>query len=871
MKAGHRGTGALALAWAFFISGPSGAVAVEASPEAAAESGTTRRVVAGRPEYDKSWYFKLHFGEGYRKLWTSPFEAAVLDLRTYAGGLTPVRQVGSMQSIGLALKGADGRAYTFRTLDKDPTKILPPEWRDSFPAQIFQDQTTASHPGTAFIVPALAEAASVAHTNPAVVFMPDDPALGQFRETFGGKPGTVDEYPTPAGDGYPGFQGAQEILSTGELWERWRKGEGWIDTRAFLRARIFDLFLGDWDRHNGQWRWMKLPGHEGLVALPEDRDQAFANFSGAVMGLARSSQPKLVAWHDDYDNLDGLLVQGREVDDWLLTGLDRAAFEETAREMQGRLTDAVIEGAVHRLPPEWFAAGGTELIRDLKKRRDRLPQGAAGFYERLSRWVDVQGTDRDDVARLTREADGSAVLELSLAGEGGAPGTPYFRRLFLPKETKEVRLYLYGGSDRFVATGPRGGVTVRVAGGSGADRLDDSQSGGTHFYDVDAAEVAKGPGSKVTTREWTRVPAKKETPWMDAKDFGSLTPIQPLVWWEPDPGVVLSLGATRYGYAFRKQPYSSMQRVAIEYKTKRTAFGASYTGDFRWARPGFTSFVELYADGAKNYNFYGSGNETPKISDDFNEADQQVFYAFPSLVAYENRRRTFWFALGPEVKYAQNKAADDTLVATEQPYGFGDFGQVGAKLRLEMDTRGRVLLGMGTAGFAPGSKRSDTGLKAEIEGRVYPKAWDVDETFGVASGALTAYWQPASRLTLAARVGGEKLWGKHPWHESAFIGGSDSVRGYDRNRFAGDSSVYANGQLMIGLFNMNLILPMRVGVLGLADIGRVWVNGESSDKWHPSAGGGIFFRVLTTDLLFHGLVAHGDEGTRVYVNIGFGI
>jgi hypothetical protein len=125
MKAGHRGTGALALAWAFFISGPSGAVAVEASPEAAAESGTTRRVVAGRPEYDKSWYFKLHFGEGYRKLWTSPFEAAVLDLRTYAGGLTPVRQVGSMQSIGLALKGADGRAYTFRTLDKDPTKILP--------------------------------------------------------------------------------------------------------------------------------------------------------------------------------------------------------------------------------------------------------------------------------------------------------------------------------------------------------------------------------------------------------------------------------------------------------------------------------------------------------------------------------------------------------------------------------------------------------------------------------------------------------------------------------------------------------------------------------------------------------------------------
>ena len=862
-----------ALAWAIAIGAGAGAGAADMNAAADQElpGGATRRVVAGRPEYDKSWYFKRHFGEGYRTLWTTPFQAPVLDLGSYRGGLTPVREVGSMQSIGLALRGADGRSYTFRTLDKDPTRILPPEWRDSLPAMLFQDQTTASHPGTAFIVPSLAEAAGVPHTDPAVVFMPDDPALGEFRETFGGMPGTIDEYPTPAGPGHPGFHGALEILSTGELWERWKRGEARVDARALLRARIFDLFLGDWDRHNGQWRWMRLPGREGLVALPEDRDQAFANYSGAVMSLARTTQPKLVGWRDDYDNLDGLLVQGREVDDWLLTGLDRAAFEEAAREIQGRLGDAVIEGAVRRLPPEWFAASGARLVQDLRRRRDLLPRAAAGFYEKLSKWVDVQGTDRDDVARLSREADGSCVLELSRAGEDGAPAPPYFRRRFLPKETKEVRLYLYGGADRFVATGPRGGVTVRVAGGGGADRLDDSRSGGTRFYDTDSTEVVEGPSTRVTSREWTRVPQKKEVPWMESRDFGSLTPIQPLLWWEPDPGVVLSLGATRYAYGFRKQPYASMQRVAVEWKTKRSAFGASYTGDFRWGRPGFASFVETFADGARNYNFYGVGNESPRVDDAFNEADQEVFYAFPSLLAYENQRRTFWAAVGPEVKYARNKAAEDTLVATERPYGFGDFGQAGARLCLEMDSRGRALSGMGTAGLAPGSKRSDTGLKAQIEGRFYLKAWHVEETFGTASAALTGYWQPASRLTLAARVGGQKVWGRYPWHEAAFIGGSDTVRGYDRNRFSGDSSAYANAQLMVALFDVNLILPMRAGVLGLADVGRVWAQGESSGRWHPAAGGGIFLRVLTTDLVFHGLLAHGDEGNRVYVNIGLGI
>jgi hypothetical protein len=842
-----------------------GELPVGAGPE-------TRKVIAGRPEYDRSGYFKFHFGEGYRKLWTSPFDAPVLDLRTFAGGLTPVREVGSMQSIGLALTGADGRSYTFRTLDKDPKRILPEEWRDSFPATLFQDQTTAAHPGSPYMVPPLAEAAGVPHTWPVVVFMPDDPSLGTFREDFGGKPGTIDEYPTPGRGGSAGFQGAVEIIPTSELWTRWKKGEVKVDTAALLRARLFDLFIGDWDRHNGQWRWMKVPGRDGLVPLPEDRDQAFANFSGAVMKIAQSAQPRLVTWHDDYENLRGLMVQGREIDDWLLTSVPRTAFEEAARELQGKLTDAVIDEAVHRLPPEWFATGGEKLIRGLRQHRDLLPQAAGGFYERLARWVDVQGTDRDDVVTLTRDADGGALLELSLAGQDGAPDAPYFRRRFLPDETKEVRVYLYGGNDRFTATGPRGGVSVRVSGGTGTERFDDSQAGGTRFYDVDAGEVQKGPGTSVTTREWKRVPYKKETPWMDKQDFGSMTLLQPLLWWEPDPGIVLSMGATRYTYGYRKQPYASMQHVAVDYKTKRGAWRAAYTGDFRWARPGFATFVETYVDGADNYNFYGFGNESVIVSDEFNEADQRTFYAFPSLFAYENQRRTFWMALGPEAKFAKNRAADDTLIATEQPYGFGDFGQVGGRFRFELDTRGRFLAGMGPAGVAsPGSRRSSTWLEGELDARLYPKAWDVEETFGVFTGTLTGYWEPVPRLTLAARAGGQKNWGRYPWHESAFIGGSDSVRGYDRNRFAGDSSAYGNVQAMVDLFNLNLILPLRMGVLGLVDSGRVWVDGEASDKWHSSVGGGIYIRLITTDLVAHGLIAHGDEGTKVYANIGFGI
>jgi hypothetical protein len=838
-------------------------------PEARAEE--TKRVIAGRPQYDKGSSHRFTFGTGYRKEWTTPIDVPVLDLKTFGGGLTPTRQVGSMQSLGLALRGPDGKSYTFRTFDKDPTKILPEDWRGSVPAYLFQDQTTASHPGAALVVPVLAEAAGIPHTNPIAVYMPDDPALGEFRATFGGKPGMIDEYPLPASGDRPGYHGATEIIPTEELWKRWLAGEAIVDTHALLRCRVFDAFLGDWDRHHGQWRWMKLPGRDELVPLPEDRDQAFSNYSGVMLSMARRTVPRLIPWSDDYQNMDGLLYQGRETDDWLLIGQQREAFVETARELQKALGDEVIEAAMKRLPPEWHRIRGDALVRDLKKRRDLLVRGAEAFYEALARHVDVKGTNRDDVARLTREQDGSATLELSLAGKDGAPGRTYLRRRFSPKETREVRIFLYDGDDRFSSTGPKGGVTVRLSSGAGRDQLDDSKSGGVRFYDVETpSEVVRGPGTSASGRAWTPIYRFKDTPWINKQDFGSLTGVAPLLWWEPDPGIVLAAVATRVKYGFRKEPYKSMQSAMFEFKTKRGAFAASYAADVRWNAPGFATLVETSVDGAKNYNFYGFGNETTGEEDEFTEADQQLGELFTSMVAYENKRRTLFVALGPDMRYAKSRAAADTLIGTTQPYGFGDFGEIGVRARVQGDTRGRSLAA-GIAALSPGGKVDFTGLTFSADLRSYPKAWDVTETFTSAEASATGYWQATDDLVLSGRIGGQKVWGSYPWFESAFIGGSDTVRGYGRNRYAGDASAYANAQMNLGLFNLNLILPLRVGILGLADVGRVWVSGESSKKWHPAYGGGIFVRVLTTRIAFHGILAHSADGSHFYVNIGLGI
>ena len=334
-------------------------------------------MIAGRPEYDTSAFHNLFMGSGYRKMWTTPIDFPVLDLSTYAGGLAPVRQVGSMQSVGLAMKGKDGRSYTFRSCDKDPKRILPPEWADTAPAKLFQDSTTANHPGVAFIVPALAEAAGVLHTSPKYVFMPDDPALGEFRKTFGGSRGRsrssrcpgrrgrpVSTVPSrscrPASSGRsssPGRRASTTALSCarGSSTCGSRTGTATTSSGAGCGAARTIAFL----------------------PLPEDRDQAFSKFGGLLLQMARATHPKFMDWKDHYTNFEGWMTQGGEVDRWMLSSLGQDVFTDTAKDLVARLTDGVIDGAVKRQPPEWYALGGAELDGRARQAAGRAARGRA--------------------------------------------------------------------------------------------------------------------------------------------------------------------------------------------------------------------------------------------------------------------------------------------------------------------------------------------------------------------------------------------------------------------------------------------------------------------------------------------------------------
>jgi hypothetical protein len=450
---------------------------------------------------------------------------------------------------------------------------------------------------------------------------------------------------------------------------------------------------------------------------------------------------------------------------------------------------------------------------------------------------------------------------------------PWFRRAFAPGETSEVRLYLNAGADDVATAGPAGGpVRLRVVGGPGLDRLDEAKSGGTRFYDSDGRSVVAGPGTHVDGKAWERRPAKPaETPWLEWRDWGKRTRPVYQVWWEPDPGVMLAAGLTRQGWGFRKSPYASLQAAQLQYSVGRNDFKLNYDGEFRRENSNVYFVVDAQASQLENLNYFGFGNDTASAppegqEEDYFDAASNTYDLF--LSGWWAPARTLHLFAGPDAKVTDTPKNQTGSMGAEQPYGIGTFGQAGVRAGFDLDTRGHKLTGTFGDQFRADDKPALSGVRLKAEGFYYADAWDA-QGFGGVEATLRGYLV-GRRAMLAARIGGRRVFGEYPWFEAAFVGGGKSLRSFRKNRFAGDASLYGSVEARVWLFRGRLFAPGRWGAFGLVDAGRVFLDGESSDTWHESYGGGIFFQMLTLNTVIHASAAHGDEGTRFHVGYGFG-
>jgi hypothetical protein len=821
----------------------------------AADAGRETTLVTPGAQYSAGALHRFLLGREYRDLWTTPLQVPVLDLESFASGLVPVEKGGGKQTLTLDFKGGDGREYKFRSVDKDPSGVLPRVLRGTFADRVVQDQISSALPTGELVLGPLLAAAGIPHIEPRLVVLPDHPLLGEFRGEFAGMLGTLLEAPSAEAPVSAGFSGFSKVLNSEKLMKLLdESAEHRIDERAFLKARLLDILIGDWDRHQKQWNWARSRESQLYEPVPKDRDQAFARFDGFLLSMARLGDPRLINFSEDYPGMRGLMWNSRELDRRVLSGLEKPQWDEVVAELREAITDEVIEAAMCRLPAEYRATEARRLAAVLRARRDGLPQAAAEFYDLLAREVDVFATDADDLALIERQEQGEIELRLIAIGEDGERRSPpYFRRRFRPSETHEVRVYLRGGNDRAVSRGEaERRITMRVMGGDGDDTLDDSKGGGSRFYDDQESQVLAGPGTSRDLRPY-QAPGDPE----DGRplDWGRSTVPLPYVSFDRDLGLVVGGGVQLTDYGFRKHPYASRHTVRAGYSTGATSYRADYKGDFRRPNSNARGLLELRASGLEVVRFYGFGNENAAPGpDDFYKVEQQQYSLAPSFVVDAAR---FSLSVGPVAKFATTRLSPGQFISLAQPYGSDDFGQVGAEMTVGVDLRDQ-----------PGAPRR--GLLLTAGASVFPSVWSVKSTFGTVQAEAGSHLPLPLPLrpSLAVRVGAKRVFGVYPFHEAAFLGGSSTLRGLARNRYAGDSALYSNAELRVRVTRLGFLFSSELGVFALGDVGRVYLEGEASDRWHTAVGGGLWLAFRQGKNIFSASVARSEGRTGVYLHGG---
>ncbi len=829
-------------------------------------------IVPANADYNKASGFKrLLRGNLHRDLWGTPVEVPVLDMGTEAGGLTPVKIGGRGQSISLRVVNPEGREYVLRSVDKEAGKAWGPELQSSFLRTLIQDQMSMLHPYAAFVLPPLADAAGVFHTNPKLFYVPDDPRLGLSREKLAGKLVLFEERPDENMSDVPGMGGTTNAVSSFKLFEKIADdNDHRVDARAFARARLFDMLINDWDRHPDQWRWATFEPADSVgkiyKPIPRDRDVAFSVVDGVVPTLSKIFfDPKFQEFESRYGYIKGLNKNGLALDRRFTATLTRNDWIDIADSMMVALNDTVIEEAIKQWPAPIFEKDGMYTIETLKSRRDQLNAIAVEYYETvLAPTIDFVGSNKHERFEVTRLNDRQTEVVVYKISRKGALRKELFRRTIEHTETREIRLYGLDGSDQFVVSGNvKESVFVIAVGGPGVDAFTDQSSvigsrRHTRFYDTESNNTFE------TSRE-TKV-VRSDEPANNAYDFHGhkYDLVRPMAFFgsNKDDGLLLGGGIRTTRHRFRKAPFAQLHMLRANVALNARSFNLAYEGRFTDVFSGWD--VNLLFDVRSPNsirNFYGFGNETDdqgRPESFFRSRYAQVTFT-PAL--QKNLEQGARVRIGPRVFYANVEQDTSRFI-----------GQQIAMEQVNVD--GQWYAGLETAVVLESidkalNPRQGFRWQTTIEANLGIN--EAATSFSTLTSNLSLYLSPGTsrQYTLALRAGGTHVVGDFPFYAGAALGSKTSLRGFASTRFTGRSAFYHNVELRAEIARFSTYIAVgSFGILGFLDNGRVWTDDESSKRWHQGYGTGVWFELFNRVVLSSS-VGFSNEDTTVNVKLGF--
>lgn len=807
--------------------------------------GTT--VVMPGKEYIRSGYHNFFWGQHYRKEWSTAIRVENFLLDTAKGGLTPFQEGGGRQTKSLRLKNKNGKEYILRSVNKDFSRGLK-NMDGTFISRIAKDQVSIGHPYTAYTITPMVKAAGIYHTQPKIVFVPKQKALDNYNDEYGDQLYLFEERPDENQEDAANFGNSKNVIGSEKLLEKiYDENDNQVDQVAFVRARLFDMFIGDWGRHPDNWRWAEFDlGKQSIYKpVPRDRDQAYTKIDGFYPDMAGAIRNEIQGFGYSIKHIGAWNYPGRPLDQKFLNELTLDTWLAQARELQQVLTDSLIESSIRLMPPELFAISGNTIIDKLKTRRDALPTYAEKYYKYLAKTVTVLGSEKTELIKVNVLPDKKVVVDVfKINKEDNIIDTPYYSRKFNPGETKDLFIYGLGKKDIIELKGEkRNKIKIQLIDPQDKDSvyvIGRDRIKGIEFY----------TGKKF---EYDTVRDEK----LDISIVPIFTP-STYAAFNNDPldlfgrtGIKITAGIVYIPQPWRKKEYQIVHSIHALYGFLRTSFNVGYVGRMGRAIGRWDLLIKGRIDDPAVENYFGAGNNTKFENKETNY--------------YRTLSQRFYGGVGFERNFEKMHHAEFAVIYQAVKYKKTDDKHIGIASYIDPSVFNRKRFAGVEAAYTydhtNGSICPLTGYTFNISGGFLRNLSDTGSAFAKIRSELAIYVPLSKKFTWATRLGGATLFGDPDFYHLNRLGGNVELRGYERERFYGKSIFYTNTELRWITNTRNYIFNGRVGLIGFYDIGRVWMPDEKSTLWHSGYGMGVvlipFNKITLTGM--YGLSSEGDN------------
>lgn len=815
-------------------------------------NGVIRKSIYPQDAYRKSPMYNRLMGKHYRNLYSIPISVKSTRLYDLHGGLKLIGQLPRLHA--LFLEGKDEHLYMVRPLGGATTFLESDFFKNTYDRREFEgtyldqfigDAYTITHPYAFVVANKLAEQAGVSSFDSEIYYIPKHATTDTVADGTGIEDRLISIYDLKE------FNTQSKFIDTDELLTKIQESKSfYVNQHQYIRERLLDILIGDWNKTKESWQWYEIPQGDSLVYEPfvADRSHAFTKVDGMLFKLMLGvfGLPGITNYDSNIKNLKKANGMGIPLDVALAARSGREVWYQEAKYIKSVLTDDVINKAFESLPQEVYITADTEIIkRNLKKRRDVIEEIARKYYNILEQTPVIIGTNNDDLFVIEQKDRNTTNISIYDRNSD--------RLLFnkeYDKSTDEIWLYGLGGDDTFKLSGKvKKGTPLTLVGGDGVNNYRIGGGKSVDIYDYKSHSLVN---DTLGDANMIRTNVEKVHQYDHEKLKYKTVDFTPWGVYDSDLGLYLGAYLTRTMYGFKRSPYSYQHRIGYSYLD-----GLMYQGFFPTLdeMKGFN--VEAIFGIANDFhNFFGYGNQTNGFKDKPNS------YNRVGIAKYSVEPSYYWkfdvknkITAGSMVElYHMNKPTGRFI---NEQYGDDDpvfDTRIFADLHLTYELNKKFNSFVSSIDFL-----ITTGWNLDVT--------DVSRNFPYLKSKFAFELAFTDRFSMATQVLGVALFSnKYEFYQAASV----ELRGFRDSRFIGRQSLYQHTDFRYDLGHLkNPFTPIQYGVFVGFDYGRVWYPNEHSRQWHTSYGGGFWLTLFKKYTGKFSYFASKDDG-RFYIGLGMG-